>query len=65
MQDFKSTAVLPHIKAYALFSNLTQCLGHTWCNLKMSLTQANKMVSFIRFLSNEQSVYQGNRDSDA
>ena len=39
-------------KAYALFSNLTQRLGHTWCDLKTSLTQANKMVSSIRSLAN-------------
>ena len=39
-------------KTYALFSNLTQRLGHTWCDLKTSSTQANKMVSSMRFLAN-------------
>ena len=52
MQDFKSTAVFSHNKVYASFSNRTQCLGHTWYDLKMSLTQANKMVWFIRFFVN-------------
>ena len=39
-------------KAYTLFSNLTERLGHTWFDLKTSLNQACKMASFIRFLAN-------------
>ena len=43
---------LQHLNNQQPTIRFTRRLGHTWCDLKASLIQANKMVSFIRFLAN-------------